>query len=98
MKNLVKPTFVILALFLGAGCGVYSASSGRVDESFKRVAVQYLENMTSEPNIGVDLADAIILAVQLDNTLKVVDEGDADTILAGKVMRYGLKEVGRGRI
>jgi hypothetical protein len=93
MKNLVKSTFVILALFLGTGCGVYSASSGRVDESFKRVAVQYLENMTSEPNIGVDLADAIILAVQLDNTLKVVDEGDADTILAGKVMRYGLKEV-----
>ena len=93
MKVLYR-MFLVATVLLGiGGCGVYSASSGRVDDSFKRVAVQYLENLTSEPNIGVDLADAIILALQLDNTLKVVDEGDTDTILAGKVMRYGLKEV-----
>lgn len=48
--------------------------------------------MTSEPNIGVDLADAIILALQTDNTLKVVEEGEADTILSGKAVRYHLKE------
>ncbi len=76
-----------------SGCGVYSASSGRVDDSIKRVAVQYLENLTPEPNIGVDLSDGITRAIQLDNTLKVVDEGEADTILTGKVMRYSLKQV-----
>ena len=43
-----------LVLVLG-GCGVYSGSSGRVDEGIKRVAVQYLENLTPEPNLGVDL-------------------------------------------
>jgi len=75
------------------GCGVYSAASGRVDESIKRVTVQYLENMTPEPNLGVDLSDAITRAIQLDNTLKIVDEGEADTIVSGKVMRYSLKEV-----
>lgn len=76
-----------------AGCGVYSASSGRVDESIRRVAVQYLENRTSEPDIGVDLAEAIILAIQTDNTLKVVDEGSADSILEGRVLRYELREM-----
>jgi len=83
---------VLVVMCLVGGCGVYSANSGRVDESLQKVAVQYLENLTSEPNIGVDLTDRIILAVQLDNTLKVVEEGDADTILSGRVVRYHLKE------
>jgi len=83
----------LAALLALGGCGVYSAKPGRVDESIKRVAVRYLENMTSEPNIGVDLADAITLAIQTDNTLKIVDEGSSDTILSGKVVRYHLKEV-----
>ncbi len=75
------------------GCGVYSASSGRVDENLKRVAVQYLENLTPEPNLGVELSDVIIFALQVDNTLKVVDEANADSIISGKVVRYTLREV-----
>jgi len=85
---------VLLAILAAAfaGCGVYSASSGRVDETMKRVAVRYFENQTAEPNLGVDLADAVIFALQTDNTLKVVEEGDADTILAGTVTRYVRRE------
>ena len=75
------------------GCGVYSASSGRVDENLKMVAVQYLENLTAEPNLGVDLSDVIIYALQVDNTLKVVDEAEADSIISGRVARYTLREV-----
>lgn len=78
---------------LAAGCGPYSASSGRVDETIRNVAVQYLENRTAEPDIGVDLADAIILALQTDNTLRVVDEGAADSIISGRVLRYNLREM-----
>jgi hypothetical protein len=75
------------------GCGVYSASSGRVDENLQKVAVQYLENLTPEPNLGVDLSDVIIFALQSDNTLKVVDEASADSIISGRVVRYTLREV-----
>jgi hypothetical protein len=78
---------------LVTGCGVYSASSGRVDENLKKVAVQYLENLTPEPNLGVELSDVIIYALQVDNTLKVVDEASADSIISGKVVRYTLREV-----
>ncbi|PID80396.1 hypothetical protein CSB20_07605 [bacterium DOLZORAL124_64_63] len=84
---------IMLAAMLATGCGVYSASSGRVDENIQRVYVEYLDNMTPEPNLGVDVAEGIIEALQVDNTLKVVDEGSADSILSGKVLRYHLKEV-----
>ena len=84
---------ILLLGLAGSGCGVYSASSGRVDENMKMVAVQYLENLTPEPNLGVELSDIIIFALQQDNTLKVVDEADADSIISGKVVRYTLREV-----
>jgi hypothetical protein len=96
MSKKLKLVAILGILLLGVpilGCGVYSASSGRVDEAIKRVAVQYLDNNTPEPNLGVDLSDAIIEAIQIDNTLKVVDEADADSIISGKVVRYNLKEV-----
>ena len=87
---LVGMSLVLLPL---SGCSVYSASSGRVDENLKKVAVQYLENLTPEPNLGVELSDVIIFALQVDNTLKVVDEASADSIISGKVVRYTLREV-----
>lgn len=85
----ILPAIVLLL----PGCGVYSASSGRVDENIQRVYVEYLENMTAEPNLGVNIAEEIIEALQVDNTLKVVDEGTADSVVSGKVLRYHLKEV-----
>ena len=84
-------TFLACALVIG--CGPYSASSGRVDENLKKVAVQYLENLTPEPNLGVELSDVIIFALQTDNTLKVVDEAGADSIISGRVARYARREV-----
>ncbi len=90
---MIRKILVFSLLVFLAGCGVYSASSGRVDENIKRVYVEFLENMTSEPNLGVDMADDIIRAIQIDNTLKTVDEGHADSIISGKVMRYHIQEV-----
>jgi len=76
-----------------AGCA-YSTSRGRVDENIQRVYVEYLDNHTPEPNIGVDLTNAIIESIQVDNTLKVVSEADADAIINGRVTRYNLKPLG----
>jgi len=75
-----------------SGCGVYSSSSGRIDESIRRVTVPYLENLTAEPNIEVELTENIISALQDDNTLRVVEFPDAATELTGKVVRYNLRE------
>lgn len=88
----------LLALALGlpfvlAGCGVYTASSGRVEENRKRVFVAFLENDTPEANIGVELTDAIVSALQADNTLKVVGQEVADSVITGRVTRYVLREM-----
>lgn len=79
-------------LLIFTGCGIYSVNSGRVDESMKRVAVPFLENKTAEANLEIALTEAIIAAIQNDNTLKVVDERDADSVLSGTVLMYRLKE------
>jgi len=82
----------LLAVAVGPGCGVYSASSGRVDEAIQRVAVEYLENATAEPDLGVEIAELIIEALQEDNTLKVVSFEDADSVIDGRVARYQLRQ------
>jgi hypothetical protein len=79
------------------GCGVYSATSGRLDPALRRVAVPVLENLSSEPNIEIELTDSIIQALQADNTLQVVAEKDADTVLSGRVLGYRLKEAFTGQ-
>jgi outer membrane lipopolysaccharide assembly protein LptE/RlpB len=81
---------VVLAL---PGCGVYSTSSGRVDEARSRIAVPYLDNVTAQPGLGVELTDLIVEAVQEDNTLKVVSEESANGILEGRVTRYNRRQV-----
>lgn len=86
------PVMAVVAI-AAVGCGVYTASSGRVDENRKRVFVAFLENDTPEANIGVELTDAIVNALQQDNTLKVVGEEAADSVITGKVTRYLLREM-----
>lgn len=81
-----------LALALAGGCGPYSATSGRIDPALKLVAVPFLENQSTEPGIEVQLTDAIVRALQDDNTLSVTDEEHAATVLRGKVLRYRLQE------
>ncbi len=82
-----------LVAVLAGACGIYTASSGRVAEDRKRVFVAFLENETPEANIGVELSDAIVAALQRDNTLKVVGEDAADATVTGKVTRYLLREM-----
>ena len=86
------------ALYLGAlacclgGCGYYSATSGRVDQSIRQVTVEFFENRTAEADLGIQLAELVIAALQEDNTLKVVDYQSADSIIDGAVTRYYLRQ------
>jgi len=82
-------TLVLASL---VGCGVYSTSTGRVDDSIRRITIPFLENRTAEPTIGIDLTELIIQAIQEDNTLKVTSEDDAVMELIGAVTRYNRKE------
>jgi len=81
----------VLLPLLG-GCGVYSATSGRIDQSIRRVSVEYFENRTPEADLGIELAELVIAALQVDNTLRVVDYQTADSIIEGTVTRYHLRQ------
>lgn len=84
---------LMLALLpLLGGCGAYSATSGRIDESIRRVSVEYFENRTPEADLGIELAELIIAALQVDNTLRVVDYQTADSVIEGTVTRYFLRQ------
>ncbi len=89
LSVMVALTLLVLS---ASGCGVYSTTSGRIDEAIRLVAVPYFENRTAEPNIEVELTENIISALQDDNTLRVVHIRDAATEITGKVVRYNLRE------
>lgn len=85
---------LVIAAVIGAGgCGVYSTTSGRVDESMQRVAVEYLDNRTAEADLGIQVAELIILSIQEDNTLEVVSTQVADTVIDGSVTGYRLRRM-----
>lgn len=76
----------ILLSFALNGCFRYSFS-GAVPGHIKTVAVPLFENQTAEYGVVERITDELILVIQKDNTLKIVDEDGADSILYGTLMR-----------
>lgn len=91
MRRLLS-TVAMSCIVATAGCSVYSTSSGHVDAALRRVNVPFLQNATAEPNIEIELTEAIIAAIQDDNTLKIVGPESAQTELTGTVVSYRLKQ------
>jgi hypothetical protein len=78
---------VVLFLVVNLSCGYYRTTS-RTAGDIKKVAVPYLTNSTAEPDIEIEITDHIIAGLVRDNTLKVVDEDEADAILEGSIQDY----------
>jgi hypothetical protein len=76
-----------VAMLAIAGCGVYRTTS-RTAGDIKRIAVPYFSNATSQPDIEIEITDRIIEGIVRDNTLRVVDETEADALLEGTVVEY----------
>jgi hypothetical protein len=75
-----------LALLAG-GCAHYGFSPG-VKTHMATVAVPVLVNETLEYGAEQDLTDAIITELTNDNTLRVVGEAEAHSIIRGSVVLY----------
>lgn len=74
-------------LVAAAGCSHYSFSPA-VKTHISTVAVPIMVNETLEYGAEQDLTDAIITQFTNDNTLRVVGESDADSIIRGTVIIY----------
>jgi hypothetical protein len=75
------------ALVVLAGCSHYSFSPA-VKTHISTVAVPVFTNETLEFGVEQDLTDAIISEFTDDNTLRVVGEDSADSVLRGIVALY----------
>jgi len=84
-------TLLLLATTLSA-CA-YSLRPGRLREGLEVVAVPYLENRSREPDVEIELTEAIIDGLVRDRTLRVADESRADAIVLGTIRQYNFREV-----
>ncbi len=78
---------VFACAFVLVSCTYYGTTS-RTAGDIARISVPYFSNRTSEPDVEIEITDQIILGIAKDNTLKVVDETEADASLEGIVMKY----------
>lgn len=81
---------VLLAVGL-AGCG-YSFR-GNLPDHIKTVAVPIFQNKTSEPGVESLLTSAVVDAFASNGRLRVVKPEEADAILTGEVVGYGVLSI-----
>ena len=74
-------------LLLISGCGVYSFSGSGLS-GIKTIATPLFDNQTQEYGLREALTEEIAERFVQDNTLKVVNERSADSILRGVITKY----------
>ncbi len=79
--------YSVFLLLLTSACGVYSFSGSGVS-GVKTIAVPLFDNQTEQYGIREDLTAKIADRYVQDNTLKVVNEKIADSILRGTITKY----------
>ncbi len=72
----------------GAGCGAYGFSSSLLPDHIRSIAVPLPENRTNRSDLAAALADSLTDAFLDDQTLKVVSEREADSVVEGILLEY----------
>ena len=78
---------IVLFLFFLYGCG-YTAGS-LLPTHINTIYVEMFTNKTTEPNIEIEITNAIKDKFSLDGALEITNsKEDADSILTGEVLKY----------
>ena len=91
MKRIPAAAAVLLLLF-AAGCANYRLGSMLPDD-VRTVYVPTCRNQTPEPLIEQDVTRAILSQIQMDGSLRVASEDDADVVLEITLNRFWLDPV-----
>ncbi|MBR6021883.1 MAG: LptE family protein [Kiritimatiellae bacterium] len=81
-----------VAVWTAGGCAGYRVGS-MLPGDVKTVWVPTVQNKTQEPFIEQDVTSALMAALQMDGSLKVADEKDADAVLRVTVTGFRLDPV-----
>ncbi|KAA3657445.1 MAG: hypothetical protein DWQ10_13245 [Calditrichaeota bacterium] len=71
--------------FVVTGCGYYSFSGSTLPH-LKTIAIPTFQDDTAEFGVKDDLTNSLIEAFTSDNTLKIADQRNADSILTGRLL------------
>jgi hypothetical protein len=80
--------FLVICSLAMVACGVYSFSGGGLPSRIKTVAVPLFGNQTTEYGIKEALTDEIIDRLVTQGRLKIVGEGQADSVIKGVIVDY----------
>lgn len=85
MKKIIAVASLVCLAAL-SGCGYRLGSL--LPASMKTVAVPNFKNYTNEPGIEIQVTNGVIERFQVDGTLEVAPEEEADTLLIGEIIDY----------
>lgn len=93
MKRFSLPAALLCCALL-SGCVTYHLGS-MLPSDVRTVFVPTCQNMTTEPFLEQDVTSALMAAIQMDGSLKLVpDEKDADVVLNVVIRDFTLDPVG----
>lgn len=76
---------ILLSLTIFFACGFYSFS-GSLPPHLKTIAIPLFEDQTAEFGVKEELTEVVIEKFIKDNSLKIADRRDADSILEGRIV------------
>ena len=91
MKRIPAVAAALLLLF-AAGCANYRLGS-MLPKDIRTVYVPTCRNQTPEPLIEQDVTRAVLSQIQMDGSLRVASESDADVVLEVTLNRFWLDQV-----
>ena len=78
---------VVILCVVSVGCGAYKTTP-KTAKDIKTIAVPFFVNKTTEPDLELTITERFIDNLITDNTLKVVDEDEADALLEGVIIHF----------
>lgn len=87
-----RPLAAALLLLLAAGCANYQLGS-MLPADIRTVYVPTCKNQTAEPLIEQDVTRAILSQIQMDGSLRVAAEDNADVVLDITLTKFWLDPV-----
>src|SRR4030042_2701813 len=81
----MKVIIILLSLLLGH-CGYYSFSGSTLPSYLKTIAIPVFDDKTAEVGVRESITDVLIQEFTKDNTLKIADTRNADSVLEGTII------------
>ena len=81
-----------------AGCGYQFAGGGPFPYGVKKIAVEVLNNRTSETGLENTITNDLIFELNRSGQVQVTDAKNADAILKGSIEKLAIRSVSRSTI